>query len=494
MVKPVTKKLRSQDREFFTLVSRAVLTNPFSDERDDLDLKISGLFPGSSSEKRLEKAISEVARRIKILKKNGLANMEFFKGKDRSLMENTFLFHVFHCFMNDFDDFIIKQGKEGDKSLKVPFAPKAIRMMKDFGFSEKDSIRYFGLCFQLRRAFYFIDTSLVGPGPAMKNLRRKLWSNVFTDNMELYNRHLWNRMENFSTLILGETGTGKGTAAAAIGRSGYIPFNPENNRFEESFTSSFVSLNLSQYPENLMESELFGHKKGAFTGAVEDHKGIFDRCSPNGAIFLDEIGEISGKLQVKLLKVIEERTFTPVGSHKTGRFRGRLIAATNRKEDEIRINGILRKDFYYRLCSDIIMVPPLRQRISEDPKELDDLLDFTVTRLLGKPMPGLARMIKGKLLENPGKSYPWPGNVRELEQAVRRILLNGIYTGDLMDDKDDLQAILKTGIDTCSLDAKELLSGYCRLLYNRLGTYEGVSRRTGLDRRTVKKHINAWKH
>ncbi len=486
------EKLKSQDRKFFALVSRAVLTNPFSDQRNDLDLKISGLFSGASSENPLEKAILEVARRIKKLEQKGIANIGFFKGEDRILMENTFLFHVFHSFIDDFDDFIIKQGKEGNKSLKVPFALQAIRMMKKFGFSEKDSIRYFGLCFQLRRAFYFIATSLVGPGIAMKNLRRKLWSNVFTDDMELYNRHLWNRMENFSTLILGETGTGKGTVAAAIGRSGYIPFNPENNRFEESFTSSFVSLNLSQYPENLMESELFGHKKGAFTGAVEDHKGIFDRCSSNGAIFLDEIGEISTKLQVKLLKVIEERIFTPVGSHKIRRFRGRVIAATNRKADEIRGNGILRKDFYYRLCSDIIVVPPLRERIKEDPKELDDLLDFTVTRLLGKPMPHLATMIKDRLVESIGENYPWPGNVRELEQAVRSILLNRIYTGYLKEDKDDLGKLLKKGIDAGSLPAKDLLSGYCRLLYDRLGTYEAVSQRTGLDRRTVKKHITAW--
>jgi DNA-binding NtrC family response regulator len=292
-------------------------------------------------------------------------------------------------------------------------------------------------------------------------------------------------MEDFSTMLLGETGTGKGTAAAAIGRSGYIPFDEKRGQFAESFTRTFVALNLSQFPETLIESELFGHRKGAFTGAVEAHEGVFARCSPFGAIFLDEIGEMSVPVQIKLLQVLQERTFTPVGSHEKQRFRGRVIAATNKPLDRLRSTGQFRDDFFYRLCSDIITVPPLRQRIAEEPAELDDLIGLIVTRLTGEAAPELVGAVRGAV----DKHYPWPGNVRELEQAVRRILLTRQYRGDHRATAPDLCSRLQAGLADGSLDADQLLAGYCALLHQRHHNYEEVARRTNLDRRTAKAYV-----
>ena len=176
---------------------------------------------------------------------------------------------------------------------------------------------------------------------------------------------------------------------------------------------------------------MFGHRKGAFTGAVEAHEGVLARCSPHGAIFLDEIGEVSGPVQIKLLQVLQERTFCPVGSHEPVRFRGRVIAATNRPLEALRSGKLFRDDFFYRLCSDVIHVPPLRQRLEEDPDELRQLVEHLLIGMMGEAGRGLAAKIESAVRRDVNKDYLWPGNVRELEQAIRRILLTGSYAGGL---------------------------------------------------------------
>jgi transcriptional regulator with GAF, ATPase, and Fis domain len=295
-------------------------------------------------------------------------------------------------------------------------------------------------------------------------------------------------MEDFSTLLLGETGTGKGTAAAAIGRAGFIPYDSRKGCFTESFTRNFIAINLSQYPESLIESELFGHRKGAFTGAIEHHMGIFARCSPHGSIFLDEIGDVSIPVQVKLLHVLQERTFSPVGSHEKVRFNGRVIAATNKPLEKLRRTELFRDDFYYRLCSDIIVVPSLLRRLQENPQELDTMLAHVILRMTGEASPELVQMVRVAIDGDLGTAYSWPGNVRELEQAVRRILLTNRYQGDHKMVAQDRFTKLLSGLEAGTLDTQELLAAYCSLLYERFGTYEEVSRRTKLDRRTVKKY------
>ncbi len=489
----ISRQLDGAERDFFTLVNQAVLSNPFSEERDRLDIDISGLFPEVSDQERIARTISEVRRRIAVLEKSGKGRLGAFANRDRLLMRNAFLFDFFHYFLDRFDTHIQEQIQAGGVPLRVGFAREALAFLRKREFTEEECRRYFAMSFQLRRAFYFIDRGLVGRSRSMRQLREKLWNNVFTADIDLYNEHLWNRMEDFSTLILGETGTGKGAAAMAIGRSGFIPFDAHKECFVESFTQSFISLNLSQFSQALIESELFGHKKGAFTGAVGDHRGIFHQCSPHGAIFLDEIGEVAPPVQIKLLKVLEERAFCPVGSHQEDRFQGRIIAATNRSLTEIRRNRILREDFFYRLCSDIIVVPPLRQRLAEDPAEMEDLLSFTIERIVGRPSQEVTRMVRHTIHAQLGKDYGWPGNVRELGQCVRRILLNRQYA-PLVEEPFASAGWGAIAADTAveELDAQSVIKQYCHQLYRKYGTYGEVAKCTRLDRRTVKKYIDEW--
>jgi DNA-binding NtrC family response regulator len=487
----VSVRLDVENRNFFTLVTEAILTNPFLEERGEL---LAQTVPGFSPdckrpEFKLLTILPALNDRIGQLEQKELSRIKHFHKEDRQLLRDSFLLQVYLQFLHKFDELIRNQLSLGETPAEVPFAKQVIAQLKARGFLDQECLRYLALFYQLRRAYYFISEALVGDSPAMKELRLSLWNSVFTSDVRTYDQHLWNRMEDFSTILLGETGTGKGSAAAAIGRSGFIPFDRKKGRFTENFTEAFIAINLSQYPESLIESELFGHRKGAFTGAVDHHKGLFERCSAHGSLFLDEIGDISIPVQIKLLQVLQERIFTPVGSRSQKRFAGRVIAATNQPITELRKEGNFRDDFFYRLCSDVITVPTLRQRIEESPSELEQMVNLLVTRMTDQKSLKLTDMILETLKRDVPPGYTWPGNVRELEQAVRRVLLTGHYYGDDMVTSTNLEEEFIQKIQTGTLEARELLSQYCTLLYQRYGTYQEVARRAGLDRRTAKKYL-----
>jgi MoxR-like ATPase len=486
-------RLTEADRAFFTALAGVVFGNPFTRQRAELIAKLAPGVPLGDMTTHREALAKVVGPRLGPWLKEEGAALQQLSAEDRRLLEPPLLYVAYHRCVPKLDAHIEKQALQGGAPLAVPFADEVISELARYGFPEERAARYFAMFFQLRRAFYFILRSLAGDSESMRRLREALWNNVFTHDMRGYEAALWNRMEDFSTLLLGETGTGKGSAAAAIGRSEFIPYLSEPRRFATNFAESFITINLSQFPETLIESELFGHRKGAFTGAIDHHEGVFERCNAHGALFLDEIGEVSIPVQIKLLQVLQERTFTPVGGREKKRFSGRVIAATNRPLDKLRRDGRFREDFFYRLCSDVIEVPTLRQRIQESPQELEQLVRLLVARIAGEEASALTASIIETLERDLPPGYRWPGNVRELEQAVRRILVTGHYSGGIveaaLDEEDVLVAKLRGG----QLTADELLGRYCALLYRRFGTYSDVARQTGLDPRTSRKYIEGAK-
>ena len=472
-------------REFFRTVRNASFSNPFGDRRPVLDRVAAGVFGEVQESEVLTQLIEKVGRTIAEVERRPGS----LSGEDSELLRYGRLFYTFHLFCTAYDEHIRKQVERGDEPCRVPFARDVLAMLAGQGFGSEECRYFLALFFQMRRAFFFIR-AIAGRSRCVMELRRALWNNVFTGDVVLYDTYLRGRMEDFSTMILGETGTGKGMAAAAIGRSGFIPFDEARGTFAESFARAFLSINLSQYPEQLIESELFGHKKGAFTGAVDNHRGVFSRCSPCGAIFLDEIGDVQVPVQIKLLQVLQARSFTPVGSHAVERFQGRVIAATNRDIGKLRAEGSFRDDFYYRLCSDLIEVPPLRQRIRENPGELQDLLGVVVERIIGRSSDDLAAQLHQRVTASQPENYAWPGNIRELEQCVRRMLLSSRYDWQRPAAGDGAARLVER-ISMGNLTARQLLEQYSRILYARENTYEGVARIMDLDRRTVKKYIRA---
>jgi DNA-binding NtrC family response regulator len=468
------------------LVADAAFANPFGRVRDDLDHQIAGCIGEVSASKLLALVLEKVRDHVAELKQKGAADLAQYRGETRQLHEILYLFDVFHAYMDKFDAHIDEQIRASGEPVAVDFATDVLRRLEELGFATARAERWFAIFFQLRRAYYFITRQLGGSSPSMNALRCQVWDSIFTRDPRLYEQFLWNRMDDFSTLILGETGTGKGNVASAIGRSGFIPFDRQRKRFASSFAANLIATNLAEFPESLLESELFGHRKGAFTGAIADREGVFGRCPEFGAIFIDEVGDIPVHVQIKLLRVLQERRYVPVGGQQSQRFAGRVLAATNRNLDELRRQKGFRDDFYYRLSAHVIQVPTLRQRIAEDGNELALLVAVAVRQIVGAEAVALADETLALIQACLPAHYPWLGNVRELEQAVRRIFLTGRYEGDLAAAPiASLEDQLRSG----SLTADALLGRYCKELYKHLGTLEAVASRLDLDPRTVKKYL-----
>jgi transcriptional regulator with GAF, ATPase, and Fis domain len=259
-----------------------------------------------------------------------------------------------------------------------------------------------------------LDHNMVGESAAMRDVYRRIARVAPTDS---------------TVLITGESGTGKELVARAIHRN-----SPRAER-------PFVAINCAAITETLLESELFGHEKGAFTGAVAQKKGKLE-IAEGGTVFLDEIGELSPALQAKLLRVLQEREFDRVGGTKGVKVDFRLVAATNRDLLEAIAAGLFRRDLYYRLNVVSLALPPLRERRADIPL----LASWFIRRYASKAKRALAGFSPDALacLTN----YEWPGNVRELENAIEHAVVLGLDPVIARDDLPD--AIAEAGSSTAA--------------------------------------------
>ncbi|HRI08001.1 MAG TPA: sigma-54 dependent transcriptional regulator, partial [Nannocystaceae bacterium] len=241
---------------------------------------------------------------------------------------------------------------------------------------------------------------LVGTAPAMRRLQ------IFLEKVAA---------ANSTVLLLGESGTGKELAASTI-----HALSPRSN-------GPFVAINCASFPEQLLESELFGHEKGAFTGAMSQHDGVFVRAH-GGTLFMDEVGELSPAAQARLLRVLENRTLLRVGGTRELSVDVRVIAATHRDLAAMVQAGRFREDLLYRLSVIQTNLPPLRERQSDIPALVEHFA-ASLGESIGRRIDGIAPAAMDALVR-----YRWPGNVRELRNVVERALVLG--DGPILDIDD----------------------------------------------------------
>jgi DNA-binding NtrC family response regulator len=274
-----------------------------------------------------------------------------------------------------------------------------------------------------------------------------------------------------TALITGESGTGKELVARAIhygsGRS----------------SAPFVAVNCGGIPEGLLESELFGHVKGAFTGATESRAGFF-HAADNGSIFLDEVSEMSLSMQVKLLRVLEDKEICMVGSNRTQKVDVRILAATNKHLPTLVKKGTFREDLFYRLNVITITIPPLRER-GDDTLLLARHFATKFSRELGKPPFRFSDNALQVL-----RSYDWPGNVRELENVIQRLVV--MTDGDLI-EVPDLPALMRFSALQERGFTRTLAEVEREYVHNVLSSVNGNKTRAaqilGIDRKTLREKL-----
>ena len=272
-------------------------------------------------------------------------------------------------------------------------------------------------------------------------------------------------------LIRGDTGTGKELVATALHRFGANPDGP------------FVPINCGAIPDTLLESELFGHRRGAFTGADSDHPGAVETAR-NGTLFLDEVGELPAALQVKLLRFLQSGEIQPVGSKMRIQVPVRVVAATHRNLRAEARDGRFREDVYYRIAAYEITLPPLRDRTSDIPL----LVDHFRRRHLGAEVAPASPEVLQLLTD-----HPWPGNVRQLDHVVQRAIIDSVGLSDLdavasilgsMDDPSGETAVLPTVGDDLTL--RELERLHIEAILKRSGGNRTQAARVlGIERKSL---------
>ena len=499
--------MTADERRLAEAVSILVYCNPFLPERIEAERRALGDEFNESEpvwtigeQPGIERpnviVLSERAGALADALRNRLAEGHPADGAELKLYVDLVLYCLYYGQVEDFRRMIEGALAAGHSPKRIPFYRDYARQFERYFHlpgrtwpTEYDPAHLFACFYQIRRAFHHIFTCIVGASLPVAMLRAAVWQSTFTHDVERFRRVLYDKMGDITTLVTGPSGTGKELVARAIALSRYIPFDAETLCFAGDFVDAFHPVNLSALTPTLIESEMFGHRRGAFTGALEDRVGRLEACGPLGTVFLDEIGDTDPAIQVKLLRVLQTRSFERIGDTAPRRFEGKIIAATHRDLAAEMRSGRFRNDLYYRLCADIIVTPSLHEQLQASRGGLRSQILFIAQRFAGDAAGELAEEAELWINEHLGPDYAWPGNFRELEQCVRNVLIRKEYVPPTAEPTDARRGMAREFLRG-SLTADDLLARYCTLVYAQTGNYSETARRLALDRRTVQKYMD----
>jgi DNA-binding NtrC family response regulator len=516
-----------REAEYAQAFARYVYLNPFEQrEAEPLRQRLLGMDVGLDAESAARPPVFAPTRpdvvRLVLKTESLLARIQERLNRGETLEGSRELFWIENlitgCLFPRFfeDRNVLEQAGDGTGrvSAYAEFAKTAsewLDMPLPFSSFFQDPQHMFAVFYQLRRSFELILRLVRGNSNPVHRLRAEIWHSIFPHELRLYGILLFDRMHDVTTLILGPSGTGKELVASAIGLSRYIAFDGKRQRFVEPLAGAFHAINLSAMSVDLIESEMFGHCAGAFTGATGERLGWFEKCSRGHAVFLDEIGELAESIQVKLLRVLQNREFFRVGETEPRQFQGKVIAATNRELDVEMAEGRFRQDLFYRLCSDVVRTPSLREQLDDCPDDLQELVRLIAMKCLGKraeieQIDWLTDLSVRYILASPrlGPAYPWPGNFRELEQCVRNLMVRGEYQPPVLRLRETRARPLAnetSASPNSTLDAfiarlragqlsfDEVLEHYCSFVYAQSEHLTDAAQRLGKHRSTIQSRV-----
>ena len=481
-------------------IQALAFVNPFANERDEIEEAILSQMGWAENLQDTNSKFTKEFNQVLHWVREG--EQFLLMGKDNRLRSalraeqkaSLAYFSLFHELIDDLDSLIESMGADSISNRKLfRKIESGIERRRSLVKGARSALwenpeHLFACLYQLRRAFLCLFNQIVGWSEPMRVLRVRAWESSFTKDMLGYQQWMHESVGRFPTLILGPSGSGKEIVARTIGLSRFIPYNPQSGQFASNPSKSFCPVNLSALTETLIESELFGHRKGSFTGAMRDHSGIFKTAGRYGTVFLDEIGEVPESIQVKLLRILQSGEFQAIGGDAPSFYGGKIIAATHRDLSmEVR-QGRMREDFFYRLCGDQVNTIALRDILSVKPREIENSVYYICCKLFGaEGAKELSSKVVDRLQSVIPKNYPWPGNFRELEQAVRNIIVHDEFVplgqgSELEFDINQVYANTQVSLNGWS-------QIYARKAYENAGSYREAARLLGVDQRTLKKWV-----